>query len=73
MLNNNRMRIYFLIIGVATTDLYGACTLKHSGTSAAAPEAAGVFALVLEAKYNLEAIYYSKSKSMHFKSSINMA
>ncbi|TRY81601.1 hypothetical protein DNTS_030998, partial [Danionella cerebrum] len=27
--------------GVATTDLYGNCTLRHSGTSAAAPEAAG--------------------------------
>jgi subtilisin family serine protease len=40
-------------IGVATTDLYGQCTLKHSGTSAAAPEAAGVFALVLEAKYEI--------------------
>ena len=36
--------------GVATTDLYGMCTLRHSGTSAAAPEAAGVFALTLEAK-----------------------
>jgi proprotein convertase subtilisin/kexin type 2 len=36
--------------GVATTDLYGKCTLRHSGTSAAAPEAAGVFALTLEAK-----------------------
>jgi proprotein convertase subtilisin/kexin type 2 len=36
--------------GVATTDLYGQCTLRHSGTSAAAPEAAGVFALTLEAK-----------------------
>jgi proprotein convertase subtilisin/kexin type 2 len=35
--------------GVATTDLYGNCTLRHSGTSAAAPEAAGVFALALEA------------------------
>lgn len=34
----------------ATTDLYGNCTLRHSGTSAAAPEAAGVFALALEAK-----------------------
>jgi subtilisin family serine protease len=41
----------FIYLGVATTDLYGQCTLKHSGTSAAAPEAAGVFALVLEAKY----------------------
>lgn len=34
----------------ATTDLYGKCTKTHSGTSAAAPEAAGVFALALEAK-----------------------
>ncbi|CAF1401090.1 unnamed protein product [Adineta ricciae] len=39
--------------GVATTDLYGQCTLKHSGTSAAAPEAAGVFALALEANRQL--------------------
>jgi len=39
--------------GVATTDLYGSCTLKHSGTSAAAPEAAGVFALALEANPDL--------------------
>jgi len=39
--------------GVATTDLYGQCTLRHSGTSAAAPEAAGVFALALEANKNL--------------------
>jgi len=33
-----------------TVDLYGETTLQHSGTSAAAPQAAGVFALVLEAK-----------------------
>ncbi|XP_033102702.1 neuroendocrine convertase 2-like [Anneissia japonica] len=39
--------------GVATTDLYGNCTLSHSGTSAAAPEAAGVFALALSANRNL--------------------
>lgn len=39
--------------GVATTDLYGKCTTTHSGTSAAAPEAAGVFALALEAKPSL--------------------
>ncbi|KPM05675.1 neuroendocrine convertase 2-like protein [Sarcoptes scabiei] len=39
--------------GVATTDLYGRCTKTHSGTSAAAPEAAGVFALALEANPNL--------------------
>lgn len=43
------------VIGVqATTDLYGNCTLRHSGTSAAAPEAAGVFALAIEAKYVLQ-------------------
>eukprot|EP00096_Caligus_rogercresseyi_P016593 TRINITY_DN930_c1_g1_i7.p1 TRINITY_DN930_c1_g1~~TRINITY_DN930_c1_g1_i7.p1 ORF type:complete len:720 (-),score=144.75 TRINITY_DN930_c1_g1_i7:1187-3346(-) len=39
--------------GVATTDLYGKCTRTHSGTSAAAPEAAGVFALALEANQQL--------------------
>ncbi|KAH9497819.1 Neuroendocrine convertase 2 [Dermatophagoides farinae] len=39
--------------GVATTDLYGRCTKTHSGTSAAAPEAAGVFALALEANPSL--------------------
>ncbi|KAG6464358.1 hypothetical protein O3G_MSEX014457, partial [Manduca sexta] len=39
--------------GVATTDLYGKCTATHSGTSAAAPEAAGVFALALHANPNL--------------------
>ncbi|CAL8104047.1 unnamed protein product [Calicophoron daubneyi] len=39
--------------GVGTIDLYGECTLHHSGTSAAAPEAAGVFALALEAQPEL--------------------
>lgn len=43
----------FSVLLQATTDLYGNCTLRHSGTSAAAPEAAGVFALALEAKYVL--------------------
>ena len=43
----------FLFDFQATTDLYGQCTLRHSGTSAAAPEAAGVFALALEANKNL--------------------
>lgn len=43
----------FLDAGVATTDLFGRVTTKHSGTSAAAPEAAGVFALALEANPNI--------------------
>lgn len=40
----------YILSQQATTDLYGKCTTTHSGTSAAAPEAAGVFALALEAK-----------------------
>ncbi|XP_035211477.1 neuroendocrine convertase 1-like isoform X2 [Stegodyphus dumicola] len=35
---------------IATTDLHNKCTVHHTGTSAAAPLAAGVIALVLEAK-----------------------
>jgi len=33
-----------------TTDLNHACTNHHTGTSAAAPLAAAIYALVLEAK-----------------------
>uniref|UniRef100_A0A8C9VQE3 Neuroendocrine convertase 2 n=1 Tax=Scleropages formosus TaxID=113540 RepID=A0A8C9VQE3_SCLFO len=58
--------------GVATTDLYGNCTLRHSGTSAAAPEAAGVFALALEANPALTwrdmqhlAVLTSKRNQLH--------
>ena len=36
-------------LGIVTTDIHGKCTKNHSGTSAAAPLAAGIFALVLEA------------------------
>lgn len=47
----NVVLFYFRLFSLqATTDLYGKCTTTHSGTSAAAPEAAGVFALALEAK-----------------------
>lgn len=38
---------------VATTDLNNRCTTQHTGTSAAAPIAAGIIALLLEAKYKL--------------------
>ncbi len=35
---------------IATTDLMNQCTTSHTGTSASAPLAAGIIALVLEAK-----------------------
>ena len=38
---------------IATTDVGGGCTVSHTGTSAAAPLAAGVLALVLEAAPHL--------------------
>ncbi|KAI9007726.1 peptidase S8/S53 domain-containing protein [Hyaloraphidium curvatum] len=38
---------------ITTTDLNGSCTNKHSGTSAAAPMAAGIIALLLSARPDL--------------------
>uniref|UniRef100_A0A903Z045 furin n=1 Tax=Anopheles minimus TaxID=112268 RepID=A0A903Z045_9DIPT len=38
---------------VITTDLHHTCTSSHTGTSASAPLAAGIAALVLEANHNL--------------------
>jgi len=34
-----------------TTDLHKGCTETHTGTSASAPLAAGIYAIVLQAKY----------------------
>ena len=39
--------------GIATTDPGGGCTAEHGGTSAAAPLAAGIFALALGARPDL--------------------
>lgn len=39
--------------GIASTDIHGACTNKHSGTSAAAPIAAGMIALALSVRPEL--------------------
>lgn len=41
---------YFTTILQASVDLHNSCTSSHTGTSAAAPLAAGIFALVLEVK-----------------------
>lgn len=38
---------------IVTTDLHHSCTISHTGTSASAPLAAGIAALVLEANGNL--------------------
>ncbi|KAI3379465.1 hypothetical protein SNEBB_001315 [Seison nebaliae] len=38
---------------ITTTDIHNKCTNEHTGTSASAPLAAGVFALVLQANPNL--------------------
>jgi len=38
---------------IATTDIHGGCTKAHSGTSAAAPIAAGIIALALQANPDL--------------------
>nr|CUU98671.1 hypothetical transcript [Hymenolepis microstoma] len=37
--------------GIVTTDLNHGCTSQHTGTSASAPLAVGIIALMLEAKY----------------------
>ena len=45
-----RCRITFeQLLQIVTTDLHHGCTVKHTGTSASAPMAAGIVALALEA------------------------
>lgn len=57
---------------IATTDIHNTCTVEHSGTSAAAPIAAGIFALVLEAKLVKE-IRNNGSSSFPFQQQTNLA
>ena len=56
----NKLSILFLYSSgtttekqIVTTDLHYSCTVKHTGTSASAPMAAAMIALVLEAKPSL--------------------
>lgn len=42
--------IHYLYTYQVTSDINNTCTFSHTGTSAAAPLAAGVIALALEAK-----------------------
>ncbi|KAF1744809.1 LOW QUALITY PROTEIN: hypothetical protein MXB_811 [Myxobolus squamalis] len=56
---------------IITTDLHNKCTNNHTGTSASAPIAAGVFALLLESNQNLTwrdvqhlTVYTSNSMSL---------
>ncbi len=43
--------IFWLIVLQTSADLHNECTETHTGTSASAPLAAGIFALALEQKY----------------------
>ncbi|XP_021936626.1 neuroendocrine convertase 1-like isoform X4 [Zootermopsis nevadensis] len=47
---------------IATTDLRNTCTIKHTGTSASAPLAAGIIALALEVKKNATIVHGVKSE-----------
>lgn len=49
----NLIRYFQRFIPQVTSDINNTCTLSHTGTSAAAPLAAGVIALALEAKWVL--------------------
>lgn len=48
---------------IPTTDIHNGCTMEHSGTSAAAPIAAGILALVLEAKWVVSFSFFSSTNS----------
>jgi len=51
-----------------TTDLRKGCTESHTGTSASAPLAAGIYAIVLQAKY--VALYVTRRKSVTISLSV---
>lgn len=44
------LKIFYFIFCQTSVDLHNECTETHTGTSASAPLAAGIFALALEAK-----------------------
>ena len=48
--NLTNSTFWYLCFAQATTDLNFGCTDKHSGTSAAAPLAAGMLALALQVR-----------------------
>lgn len=43
---------------ISTTDVDGQCTDRHGGTSAAAPIASGILALVLQARYPRQDVFF---------------
>lgn len=50
-----RFNVIYCLLGFQTSaDLHNECTQTHTGTSASAPLAAGIFALALEQKYDLK-------------------
>lgn len=55
---SNAVIFFSFLFFQATVDINDRCTMDHTGTSAAAPLAAGIIALALEAKYELGADWW---------------